>query len=73
MIIDQYGGLYPNPEFAFIIKKIAITYGDIDVKSFEREQDEIRLKRESRARKRITALKMSHTRLSIFPLNMPIG
>ena len=57
VMMDQYGGLYPNSEFAYIIQKIARSYGDIDIKAFEQEQSEIRVKRETRAKERIASLK----------------
>jgi ParB/RepB/Spo0J family partition protein len=59
VMMDQYGGLYPNSEYAFIIQKVAKAFGDIDIKSFEKEQEEIRLKRETRAKERISVLKMN--------------
>lgn len=57
VMLDQYGGVYPRSEFAFIIRKIAEAYGDIDIKAFEKEQNEIRDKRETRAKERIKLLK----------------
>jgi hypothetical protein len=59
VMMDQYGGLYSNSEYAFIIKKIAKSYGDVDINGFEKEQEEIRLKRETRAKERIATLKQS--------------
>jgi hypothetical protein len=52
-MMDQYGGLYPSSEFAYIIQRIAKAYGDIDITGFETEQEEIRLKREAKAKERI--------------------
>jgi ParB/RepB/Spo0J family partition protein len=57
VMLDQYGGLYPDSEYAFIIKKIAKAYCDIDIKSFEKEQEEVRSKREARAKERISTLR----------------
>jgi ParB/RepB/Spo0J family partition protein len=57
VIIDQYGGNYPDSNHGFIITKIAAGYGDIDIASFEKQQAEICEKRESRANARIAELK----------------
>lgn len=59
VMLDQYGGIHPNSDYAFIIRKIAESYGDIDIKGFEKEQNEIRDKRETRAKDRIKLLKKS--------------
>lgn len=57
VILDQYGGNYPDSIYGFIIRKIAAGYGDIDIAGFEREQRAICEKREIRARERIADLK----------------
>ncbi|MFN8333488.1 MAG: ParB/RepB/Spo0J family partition protein [Cyclobacteriaceae bacterium] len=57
VMLDQYGGIHPNSDYAFIIRKIAESYGDIDITAFEKEQQEIRDKREARAKDRIKSLK----------------
>lgn len=57
VMMDQYGGLYADTDYGFIIRKIASAYGDIDIKSFEKEQEEIRVKREQRAKERIKSLR----------------
>lgn len=56
VMLDQYGGNYPATDYGFIIRKIAEAYGDIDIKGFEKEQAEIRAKREQRAQERIKLL-----------------
>lgn len=56
IMLDQYGGNYPASDYAFIIRKIAEGYGDVDIKGFEKEQQEIRAKRETRAKDRIRLL-----------------
>lgn len=56
IMLDSYGGNYPTSEYGFIIRKIAEAYGDIDIKGFEKEQEEIRTKREQRAQERIKLL-----------------
>lgn len=57
VILDQYGGNYPDSAYGFIIQRIAAGYGDIDIAGFEKEQDAIAVKRETRAGERITELK----------------
>ncbi|MBX2896846.1 MAG: ParB/RepB/Spo0J family partition protein [Cyclobacteriaceae bacterium] len=52
----QYGGNYPDAEYAFIIRKIATAYGDIDIKGFEKEQEAVRTQRETRANDRIKSM-----------------
>ncbi|HRE68674.1 MAG TPA: ParB/RepB/Spo0J family partition protein [Cyclobacteriaceae bacterium] len=56
VMLDQYGGNYPATDYGFIIRKIAEAYGDIDIKGFEKEQAEIRTKREQRAQERVKHL-----------------
>lgn len=57
VIVDQYGGNYPRSAYAFIIKKIAKEYGDINIAQYENEQKEIRTKREGRAKEKVKQLK----------------
>lgn len=57
VMMDQYGGNYPESDYGFIIQKIAVGYGDIDIASFEKEQGEICEKRESRAKAKVIELK----------------
>jgi ParB/RepB/Spo0J family partition protein len=57
VMLDQYGGVHPNTDYAFIIRKIAESYGDIAINAFEKEQQEIRDKREGRAKDRIKQMK----------------
>lgn len=64
VIMDQYGGNYPNSIYGFIIRKIAAGYGDIDIASFEKEQQSICEKREARARERIAELKRTSKALA---------
>lgn len=59
VMMDQYGGNYPDSDYGFIIRKIAVGYGDVDIKTFEREQHEIREKREGRAKERIKVLQQN--------------
>lgn len=56
VMLDQYGGKYPDTVQGTIIYKIALSYRDIDIKSFETEQAEICQKRETRAKGRIKEL-----------------
>ncbi len=56
VMLDQYGGNYPESEYGFIIHKIAAAYGDIDIAGFEKEQNEICVKREERAKGKIKDL-----------------
>ncbi|MBN8650623.1 MAG: ParB/RepB/Spo0J family partition protein [Cytophagales bacterium] len=56
VMYKQYGGNYPDSDFAFIIRKVSTAYGDIDIAGFENEQSEVRNKREERANARIKAL-----------------
>jgi ParB/RepB/Spo0J family partition protein len=58
VMLDQYGENRPRSEEGFIIKKIAAAYGDVDIASFEKEQNDIRSKREVRARQRIKDLQL---------------
>jgi ParB/RepB/Spo0J family partition protein len=60
VMMDQYGGLYPNSDHAFIIRKIAEAYKDVPIEQFETEQAEIRTKREERAKEKIKAIKAEH-------------
>jgi len=57
VIADQYCGNYPNTTFAYILRKIADSYKDIDIATFENEQKQVREQREERAEARIKALK----------------
>ncbi len=57
IMMDQYGGNYPESTYGHIIYKIAKAYGDIDIAGFEKEQAEICTKREERAKDRIKDLK----------------
>lgn len=57
VMLDQYGGVHPNSDYAFIIRKIAEGYGDVNIAAIEQEQQEIRDKREARAKDRIKWLK----------------
>jgi len=59
VMLDQYGGNYPDSNFGHIIYKIASDYRDIDIAAFENEQNEIRDKRETRAKSRIKELQNS--------------
>lgn len=58
VMMDQYGGNYPRSLHGFIMKKIAASYGDIDITGFEKEQGEIASKRETRAQARIKDLQL---------------
>lgn len=60
VILDQYSGICPNSDFGYIIRKIAEGYGDIDIAAFEKEQREIQMKRESRAKERIKLLQQKN-------------
>lgn len=53
---SKHRGNYPKSTAAYIIRKMAESFGDIPVGEFEKEQKEIRDKREQRATDRITAL-----------------
>jgi ParB/RepB/Spo0J family partition protein len=57
IMMDQYGGNYPDSPYGHIIYKVAKAYGDIDIAGFEKEQTEICAKREERAKSRIRDLK----------------
>lgn len=59
VMLDQYGGNYPESDYGHIMYKIASAYGDIDIETFEKEQKEISEKRESRAKEKIKGLKDS--------------
>lgn len=63
VMMDQYGGNYPNSPQGLIIQKIATAYGDIDIAGFEKEQKEISEKREARSKERIGELKRAHDAL----------
>lgn len=57
VMMSEYGGNSPTSNYAFIIRKIAECHGDIDITGFEKEQTDIRDKRETRAKERIKSLK----------------
>ncbi len=57
VMMDQYGGNYPDSPYGYIIYKIAAAYGDIDIAGFEKDQSEICSKREERAKERIKELR----------------
>ncbi|HTF20976.1 MAG TPA: ParB/RepB/Spo0J family partition protein [Chryseolinea sp.] len=57
VMLDQYGGNYPESCYGLIIRKIAEGYRDIDIAAFEKEQAEVQEKRETRAKERIRLLK----------------
>jgi len=63
LMMDQYGGNYPESNYGFIIRKIAAGYGDIDIKAFEKEQDTIREKREQRAKERIKSFQKDQVKI----------
>lgn len=67
VMMDQYGGNYPNSNYGFIIQKIAAGYGDIKISDFEKDQSEICEKRESRAKARIAELKKAADALKATP------
>jgi hypothetical protein len=56
VMMANYGGNYPKNDYAFIIRKMAESYGDIPLVEYELEQQEKRTKREERAAQRIKAL-----------------
>lgn len=56
VMLDQYGGKYPDTVQGAIIYRIASGYRDIDIKSFEMEQAEICQRRETRAKGKIKEL-----------------
>ncbi len=56
VMMNQYGGNFPESTAGIIIRKIAEAYGDIDIATFEKEQAEICKKRETRAKERIKGL-----------------
>lgn len=58
VILDQYGGNYPDSTYGHIIYRIATEYRDIDITAFEKEQKEICEKREARAKTRIKELQL---------------
>ena len=62
VMLNQYGGNYPDSAYAFIIHKIAKSYGDIEINQFEKEQQEVRNKREQRAKDRIRLLRQQNTK-----------
>ncbi len=57
VMLDQYGGNYPESPYGHIIYKVAKAYGDIDIAAFEKEQAEICASREERGKARIKGLK----------------
>lgn len=57
VILKKYPGTTKRSSEGLIIRKMAESYPDIPVAEFEREQKEIRDKREARAAERIAALK----------------
>lgn len=59
VMLDQYGGKYPDTVQGIIIYRIASAYRDIDIQSFETEQAEVCQKRETRAKGRIKELQSS--------------
>ena len=63
VMMDQYGGNYPESDHGFIIQRIAAAYGDIEISSFEKEQNEVREKRELRAKEKIKELQKSKVKL----------
>lgn len=63
VMLDQYGGNYPESDYGFIIQKIAAGYSDIEIAAFEKEQNEIREKRETRAKVRIKELQKSKAKV----------
>ena len=60
-MLDQYGGKYPDSDHGHIIYHVATEYKDIDIKTFESEQNEICQKREARAKERIKQLSQVST------------
>jgi ParB/RepB/Spo0J family partition protein len=57
VMLDQFGGNYPQSVHAHIIQRIASGYGDIDLAGFDKEQLEIQTKREARQYEKIKILK----------------
>lgn len=57
VMMDQYGGVYPTHDHAYIIRKVAESHKDIPIDTFEAEQEEIRARREERAKQRIKQIR----------------
>ena len=57
VMMDQYGGNYPTHDHAILLRKVAEAYKDVPIAQFEKEQEEIRTKREDRAKQRIKLIK----------------
>jgi hypothetical protein len=57
VMLEMYGGNFPASNYGVIIRKIAAAYSDVDIAAFEKEQREIRDKRETRAKDRIKLMK----------------
>ena len=47
-------------DYGYIVRKIAEAYNDIDIKTFESEQEAIRTKREDRAKDKIKLIVQEH-------------
>jgi hypothetical protein len=60
VMMDQYAGIYPTSDYGYIVRKIAEAYNDIDIKTFESEQEAIRTKREDRAKDKIKLIVQEH-------------
>lgn len=60
VMIDQYAGIYPTTDYGYIVRKIAEGYRDIDIKTFQAEQQEICTKREARAKEKIKDVTQQH-------------
>lgn len=58
VMMDQYAGNYPTHTHAILLRKVAEAYKDIPISEFEKEQQEIRTKREDRAKQRIKSIKL---------------
>lgn len=56
IMLENYPGTTAHSDRGFILRKIAESFTDIPIADFEKEQAEIRLKREQRATERINAL-----------------
>lgn len=56
IMLEYYPGTTSHSDRGFILRKIAEGFKDIPIADFEKEQAEIRLKREQRATERINAL-----------------
>lgn len=63
VMLDQYGGNYPESDHGYIIQRIAAGYRDIEISTFEKEQNEIREKREARAKERIKELQAAKVKV----------